>query len=323
MRLFNERACKWVLIICIIGYSICMISCTSTPKIRNGIAEIRTIMIGSIRQTILIRGENVNNPILLYLHGGPGSTEMIPFRLAHKNLEKYFTVVSWEQRGTGRSFSDNIRPDSMTIDQFVSDTHELTGYLLKEFEKSKIVLAGHSWGTILGMLTVSEYPNDYYAYIGSGQDINPTEGEKIGYEYTLAKAQNNKKALNELKKINEGEPYLTIDKNGDWYGKIKIERKWLVAFGGEIYNKSDYSLLFNAKTLLAPEYSFIDFIKFGRGSAFSLKTMWPQVMKTNLFEQVKKVDIPVFFLQGRNDYSILKIRRIIRCMKNRRNTTKY
>jgi len=303
MKFFNERVFRWVLIICIIGYSICMISCTSTPKIRSGIAEIRSITIGSIKQTILIRGENLGNPILLYLHGGPGSTEMIPFRLAHKNLEKYFTVVSWEQRGTGRSFSDDISPDSMTIDQFVSDTHELTGYLIKEFGKSKIVLAGHSWGTILGLLTVSKYPNDYYAYVGSGQEVNPAEGEKIGYEYILAKANNNKKALDELQKINMGESYLTMDNTGDWYNKIKIERKWLVAFGGEIYNKKDYSLLFSSKTMFAPEYSFIDFIKFGRGSVFSLKTMWPQIMKINLREQVKKVEIPVFFLQGRNDYN--------------------
>ena len=203
------------------GCALLFLCCASTPKIKNGIAEMRTITIGSVNQTILIRGENANNPVLLYLHGGPGSTEMIPFRLAHKNLEKYFTVVLWEQRGTGKSFSDDISPSGMTIDQFVSDTHELTGFLLKEFGKSKIVLAGHSWGTILGILTVSKYPNDYYAYAGSGQDINPTEGEKIGYEYTLAKAQSNKKALNELQRINTGEPYLTIDNNGDWYGKIK------------------------------------------------------------------------------------------------------
>jgi len=280
-----------------------LIACTSTPKIKNGIAEIRTITIGSIKQTILIRGNNVNNPILLYLHGGPGSTEMIPFRLAHRNLEKYFTVVSWEQRGTGRSFSRNISPESMTIDQFISDTHELTEYLLNEFGKTKIVLVGHSWGTILGLLTISKYPNNYYAYVGSGQEVNPFEGEKLGYEYVLLKSKNNEKALKELIKINKEDPYLTLDSKGQWFTNIKIQRKWLVALGGEIYNQSDYSLLFNSRTLFAPEYSIIDFIKFFRGSVFSLKTMWPQVMGIDFNVQVKKVDIPVFFLQGRNDYN--------------------
>ena len=117
----------------------------------NSISEIRKVKIGNLTQTILIRGENINNPVLLYLHGGPGTTELIPFRMFHKKLEKYFTVITWEQRGTGMSFSTEIPENTMTINQFVADAHELTEYLLKEFQQKKILVVGHSWGTALGL----------------------------------------------------------------------------------------------------------------------------------------------------------------------------
>lgn len=280
-------------------------SCTSTPLLKNGISEFRTIKIGSIDQTVLIRGENKNNPILLYLHGGPGSTELIPFRLAHKNLEKYFTIVLWEQRGTGKSYSNNISIESMNIDQFISDTHDLTNYLLQYFNKSKLLLVGHSWGTLLGLLTVHKYPDLYYAYVGSGQMVNPNRGEKISFAYVLQKANdtNNKKALKELLSINSQNTYLTIDTENKWFDYIKKQRKWLISLGGEIYNQNNYSLLFNSKTLFSPEYSLLDFIKFGQGSVFSLKSMWPEVMNIELDKTTTNFEIPIFFLQGEHDYN--------------------
>ena len=303
MNAINMVLMKLFMLLLIFCCLFMLFCCTSTPKIKNGIAELRTLKIGSVQQTILIRGENIENPIILYLHGGPGSTEMIPFRLAHKNLEKYFTIVSWEQRGTGKSYTSKLDSANMTVDQFISDTHELTKYLQQEFCKEKIILLGHSWGTLLGLLTIDRYPEDYFVYVGSGQDVNPSEGEKISYAYVLEKAQNNKKALKELTEINENNSYLIIDNKEEWFKKIKIQRKWLVAFGGEIYQKTDYSLFFNSKSLFAPEYSLIDFIKFGQGSIFSLKTMWPEIMKINLNEQVQEISIPVFFLQGKHDFN--------------------
>jgi pimeloyl-ACP methyl ester carboxylesterase len=269
----------------------------------NSISEIRKVKIGNLTQTILIRGENINNPVLLYLHGGPGTTELIPFRMFHKKLEKYFTVITWEQRGTGMSFSTEIPENTMTINQFVADAHELTEYLLKEFQQKKILVVGHSWGTALGLLLVQKYPEQYYAYVGSGQEVNPKEGEKISYQFLMTKAKWNQEAFEELFPLNSPEPYLTIDKSGEWYEKIKTHRKWLIRLGGELYNQTDYSMLFNMNTIIAPEYSLMDFINFGRGSVFSLKTMWPQIMKLNFSKQIPQINIPVFILQGRHDYN--------------------
>lgn len=139
MNAINMVLMKLFMLLLIFCCLFMLFCCTSTPKIKNGIAELRTLKIGSVQQTILIRGENIENPIILYLHGGPGSTEMIPFRLAHKNLEKYFTIVSWEQRGTGKSYTSKLDSANMTVDQFISDTHELTKYLQQEFCKEKII----------------------------------------------------------------------------------------------------------------------------------------------------------------------------------------
>ncbi|MBN1499968.1 MAG: alpha/beta hydrolase [Spirochaetes bacterium] len=274
-----------------------------TPEIKNGISEIKRLNIGGVDQYVLIRGENINNPVLLFLHGGPGTTELIPFRLFHKRLEKYFTVVVWEQRGTGKSFSPDIPVESMTIDQFVSDARDLTDYLRRRFEKDKILVTGHSWGSALGLLTVSRYPDFYYAFVGSGQEVCPEESESLALQYLLEKNKDNLKATTLLNAINRPDPYLTMDDEGAWFEKIKIQRKWLVASGGELFNRSDYSLLFNSNTLTAPEYSLMDFINFGRGSIFSLKTMWPQVMKINFMTQIPKVNVPVYFLQGRHDFN--------------------
>lgn len=277
-------------------------ACVSyTPSIKGGIAEISKVNIGGTRQSILIRGERRSNPVLLYLHGGPGTTEMTPFRIYQKELEHYFTVAVWEQRGTGKSFSPDIPVESMTIDRFVEDAREVTEYLLREFGKEKIAVAGHSWGSALGLLLVRKYPEYYYVFAGSGQMVNPALGEALGLLFIREQAGGDPKAEAELAALDAPDPYLTIDENGAWYEKVKTQRKWLVKLGGEVFNASDSSLLFNLKTLTAPEYSPVDYINFGRGSVFSLKAMWPQVMQLDFTRDVPEVQVPVFFLQGRHD----------------------
>lgn len=278
-------------------------SCASTPRIEGGIAELRRVRIGGVKQTLLIRGEDVRNPVILYLHSGPGTTEMVPFRLAHRALEKPFTVAVWEQRGTGKSYSPGIDPASMTIERMVDDVIEVSRYLMREFGQERIALVGHSWGTLIGMLAAAKAPELYFAYVGSGLDVCPKRGERLGYEYALARAAGNAKAERELKNIDSPDPYPTIDPAGNWYRKLMIQRKWLVAFGGETYGGKDNSLLFNLGSLKAPEYSLADYVSFGLGSAFSLRVLWPEVMESDLERSVPEVEIPVFFLQGRHDYN--------------------
>jgi pimeloyl-ACP methyl ester carboxylesterase len=228
---------------------------------------------------------------------------MVPFRIFHSELEKHFTVVIWEQRGTGKSYYSGINEESMTIAQFIFDTHELTTYLLNTFHKDKILIVGHSWGSALGLLFVQKYPDLVHAYVGSGQMVNPAQAERISYNFIKNKTIDNEDAQKELMTIDQPFPYLTIAGDEDWFSKLKIHRKWLVKMGGEFYGKNDYSTFMNRKILIAPEYSIFDYIRFGLGSNFSLKVMWPQVMKLDFFSKIPEVSLPVFLLQGRNDYN--------------------
>ena len=126
---------------------------------KHSIASLEQVCVGGVDQWILIRSEDVvNNPILLILHGGAGTSELTFQRRHTQALEAWFTVVNWDQRGAGKSRRAGGDKSKMTIDQLIDDTRELAEYLLQRFGKKKLILQGRSWGSALGMLTVSKYP---------------------------------------------------------------------------------------------------------------------------------------------------------------------
>jgi len=134
--------------------------------IENSLVEKTFIEIGGIQQGFFIRAENPENPVILFLHGGPGSPELpliIPYESSER-LEKYFTVCHWDQRGAGMSFNSSIDVATMTVEQMVEDTRQMTEYLQKRFNQEKIYLMGHSWGSYLGIKTIEKYPENYSIY---------------------------------------------------------------------------------------------------------------------------------------------------------------
>ena len=270
-------------------------------KIKGSIAEEVYLDLGGIKQWVLLRGVNKKNPLLVLLHGGPGASVVNGlYRYYNNELENHFVVVYWEQRGTGRSYDSKIYQKSMTLNQFVSDLHELIGYLKNRFMKNKVYLMGESWGSLLGILYAQKYPEDLTVYIGIGQISNTKESELLGYEFTLAEARrrNNKKALRELQKMGSL-PGGTVE-------SVKIERKWLVKFGGLIYGKSGYFYLLSwiLKILSVSEYAWPDLLRFSYGSKMSLKFLWDEIFQVNLFEQIPSLEIPVYFLIGCHDHCI-------------------
>lgn len=116
----------------------------------GSIAELTDVPLGGLPQFVLMRGRDTTNPVLLLLHGGPGDPQAPHSSYYNAALEEFFIVVNWDQRGAGRSYSDSIPEETMTIDQLISDTHELTVYLKARFSKRKIILVGHSWGVLSG-----------------------------------------------------------------------------------------------------------------------------------------------------------------------------
>ena len=276
---------------------------------QDSLVTLEKISLGGINQWISIRTKDVQKPILLYLHGGPGTPVMPLFRHFQAPLEDHFTVVQWEQRGAGKSFSWRLPKESMTIEQFISDLHELIILLCKRFNKEKIYLMGHSWGSVLGIKTVQRYPQLFHAYIGVGQSSNIVETEKRMYQFALNKSDElgDKKAVKMLKKI--GPPFMGMQQpyndfyKGGYFSKMRVYGL-VTKYGGLIYNFKGYSsYFFRFLPLLKPEYTVLDLIRIMQGSFFSTKTMIKELLTVNLSEQVPEVKVPVYFLMGRHDYN--------------------
>ena len=148
-----------------------------TPKIRavkyQSVAIINYIKIGGLEQCVLIRSEDINNPILLFLHGGPGMPMMYMAHEFQRPLEKDFTVVQWDRRGAGKTYSRNIpSTESINVRQIINDTYELIDTLRNKFNKKDIILAGHSFGSYLGSIMVNERPELFSTYVSIGQVVD-------------------------------------------------------------------------------------------------------------------------------------------------------
>jgi pimeloyl-ACP methyl ester carboxylesterase len=297
-----------VLVIFLVICTLCLIpGYTSSIKDEQGnilqgcIASLEKVNLGGQEQWILIRGVDSTKPVILFLHGGPGTADMGILRKYMRELEKHFVVVTWDQRGAGKSFSAGKPESSMTIEQFLTDAYELTKMLCTRFKKGKIFLAGHSWGSVIGILSVKNHPDLYEAYIGIGQVANMKEGERLSYEWTLeqAKNANDKQAIKTLNEI--GVPPYT----GKWQKKLITERRYLGKYGGELYgsSKGAFSIVIGC-LIRSTEYSLIDKVNFFRGIFASIRLIWPELMTINFMEQAPSLKVPVYFVLGKHDYEV-------------------
>ncbi len=267
----------------------------------NGIQENFQANIGGIKQSVYVRGQNKNNPILIFVHGGPASP-MAPVAWAFQRpFEEYFTIVQYDQRAAGKTFLNNDTTNlanTLTTDQYANDLIQLTDFIRKKYNKRKVILVGHSWGTIVSMTAVLKQPDLFYAYVGIGQVINAMDNERIGFEYALKEAQqkSDTTALAELKAI---APY-----PGDKPLEVKrvlVDRKWLQYYGGLAayrHNTDYYFMLPN----LSPLYSKSDVDGIDKGIQFTLPILLPKLLSVN-FKPIKKFPIPVFMFMGRHDYT--------------------
>ncbi len=259
----------------------------------GSIAHVGYLRLGGLDQWVMIRGENVANPPLILLYGGPGLTETGFFRHFNAPLEKIFTVVYWDQRGSGKSFDRRIPRSSMTVEQFIADLDQLVDAVRKRIGKSKVAIYGHSWGSALGVLYAARFTDKVGAYVGSGQVGDWAAGEMSSYAYALAEARRleNRKALRKLSAI--GPPPHTAK-------TLWTERTSLQRLEGQL----DLRVMWNAGRILLgrPESSILDLPNLMRGFRFSLDAMWAEVSKLNLIERVPELRMPVFFFLGRRDH---------------------
>lgn len=263
---------------------------------RNGIDEGMYVKIGGISQWIRIRGQDRNNPVLLCLHGGPGAT-WTPLTSLFLPWEKEFTVVQWDQRGAGKTLEatgDSVA-DTMSVDRMAQDGIELTEFLRNHLHKNKIILLGHSWGSILGIHMVKQRPDLFYAYVGIGQVSNLQKSIEIGYTHTLAKARaaKDKKAISELES-NGPPPY-------DSAQKVMAYFKWLGHYEGEADRAAESSLL--GRTMFgAPNFSLRDIYNRNRGFVqIPTWRLYQEMLNTDLASLGTDFKVPIFFFQGAED----------------------
>ncbi len=274
--------------------------------LKNSIAEMHMAPLGDTKQSVIIRGEDCSNPVLLLVHGGPGSAETPLFRYYNAALEKSFVVVYWDQRACGKSYTKRDAEAPLCIQMFVQDLCDLAMYLKKLLEKEKIYLLAHSWGTLLGILAASQHPELFYAYVGTGQVASMPESELESYRFTLraAKEQKNERAIHEITSI--GEPQNGVYSSG--VTGIRTQRKWLNYFGGAIYGSKSISK-FIIRYFTSPEYNLADIVRFCKSLNAPARNALSQreFLKTDLFNTIKELEIPVYFFLGRHDYQVSSV----------------
>lgn len=277
------------------------ISRTGRAASAPSVATLEKVRIGETDQWVLERSEDVGNPIALFLHGGPGASQLTQNRRNTRQLEKFFNIVNWDQRGAGKSYRAIRDVGAMNIEQFVQDTRELTLYLLKKFDQERIVLVGHSWGSVIGALTASRYPELFSCYVGIGQVANMNDGEAASYRWTLdqAREHDDRRAIDALVKIGPP-PY-----EGNWLAKTIRQRRYVGRFGGEVHGSRNGALgSFIRSLLFSREYTLPDRINLFRGVLRSLKLLWPELLDVDLFTSAPEFAIPVFFMEGRHDREV-------------------
>ncbi|BHH82377.1 alpha/beta fold hydrolase [Desulforhopalus sp. 52FAK] len=287
---------------------------TYTPEFRdvNGqiksdsVAEIREVIIGGVKQSIIIRGNNRNNPILLIIPGG-GVSILPVMSKSNSELEQHFIVVHWDIRGTGKSYFNKPGVQDMTFEHLINDTEELAELLLTEFNQEKLFIMGWSLGSAITMGVTQKRPDLFYANIAVCQVVNFVENEKIGYNYILAEARkhNNKKALTELTKLGFP-PYA----KSDLMHSFKVKGKWLQEFNGVIHDKNNLKKTALGKQYFSgemytksKEYSYWDLFKIMWGIKFFMTSIYEELLEADLSSQVTQVEVPVYFFLGRHDYN--------------------
>lgn len=275
----------------------------------GSISTIEKVELGVQEQYLIIRGADATKPVMLFLHGGPGFPELPIMKEANAAIENDFVMVYWEQLGTGKSYSEDIPVESMTIEQFISDTKELSEYLAKKFKQNKIYLMGHSWGSFLGILTANKYPELFHSYFGVGQLCNQYMGEKVAFDWIKEEAikRNDKEAIETLSNLSFPD---RMANGQQWLDYIGVQRGYVTKFGGGATHKSPGIVLPMKIVLNAKEYTLDEKANLMKGLHFSMEHLWPDMTRTNLFNEIDSLQIPVYIFQGKFDrqtpYSVAK-----------------
>jgi pimeloyl-ACP methyl ester carboxylesterase len=268
----------------------------------NSIAIIKDTVINGMAQRLTIRGHDRSNPVLLRVHGGPGKLEPPQaYRATNIDLEEFFTVCYWDQRGVGPAFDPSIDDPKYTIEQIVQDGLVVTAFLKEEFNQPKIYIEGTSTGAVIAPLMVREKPDFYTAYIGVAQPVDGKANEKLSYDFVLAEAtrRDDTLALKELRRIGPP-PYKSIEQGND---AVQVER-----FYADKYSPKQPPIL---GTMDIMKLMFL-YDGWSMGYKFSLMSngmysestpvLWPQFASINMMDEIKEYPVPIYIMHGEEDH---------------------
>jgi len=299
-----------VLLVCVLILGGVLLACSpGKPKpyldengkpLPGSISEKIFVDINGAQQGMIIKSKDITNPVLLYIHGG-----MPDYFLTQKyptGLEEHFTVVWWEQRGSGLSFNPDVNPKTITLEQLITDTLEVTNYLRYRFGKEKIYLMGHSGGTFIGIQAAAQAPELYYAYIGIAQVSNQLESERLAYEYMLLKFKEN--GNTKMARKLEVAPVTLEDGIPDAYYLVRDGAMHSLGISTTHDMRSVISGIF-LPSLTFREYTVREKFNLWRGKFLSgVSSVWNDITATDLTLKVTEFEIPVYILAGRYDYTV-------------------
>jgi len=265
--------------------------------IPGSIATLASVEINGSTQWMTIRGHNEDLPVLLFLSGGPGGSELAMTRLYLPELEEHFIIVNWDQPGVGKSYNA-VPHDQLTPERFVEDGHALTLYLRERFDEEKIYIFGESWGSILGVWMVQQHPELYHALVTTGQMVAPVANDIEMYEFALERATElGHTGSAETLQRNGPPPYTRDSLLGRFQAMNGIVNDYMDAHAhGE---GSGHNLAFDS--MGAPEYGLLDKVYWGLSLLNTFPHVYSQLNDVDLREQASKLDVPVYFVKGRWD----------------------
>lgn len=261
----------------------------------GSIAVLDTVDIGGHELGLMIRGHSTDNPVLLFLAGGPGGAERGAMRNHLSALEEHFVVATFEQRGTGTSYKELDPTSTLTLERAVADTIEVTNHLRDRFGQDRIYLVGQSWGSTLGVLAAQERPELYRAFVGVGQMVSQLATDRIFYDDTLAWARS---------RGDDGLADKLVDTGPPPY-KDMLDYETALSYEHEIY---PYDNTGNAEgeggfseNFLVEEHSLVDQVHMLAGFMDTFSVLYPQLQDIDFRRDVTRLEVPVFFAQGAHE----------------------
>lgn len=272
---------------------------------QGGISEMREVSLGGISQYIAIEGENRDNPVCLFLHGGPGLS--LPYGVSSRHqvgtVSSHCNVVYWDQRGAGKTYSQNKEAVDFTYAQLESDAKELIAYLREEFDQEKIYLIGYSWGSVLGLRLAAKIPEQLAGYFGLSQVVSSRDSERLLYDWLLDEFETTGRhqLVTQLKKL--GLPPYQKESSQQAFQEVMTQSNAYVKWNEGLPNVNILHWIF--QVLTCPDLSMTeayDTLFRASNQTLTKSAYWEELQAVDLLTEIQEIQIPLYFATGAGDY---------------------